>query len=64
MGASTKVLSTAFNKGGLKAIVIGLSQIDEDFSPDDDELDEAFNNRYLLVDKDNFESNKNRFGMN
>lgn len=64
MGASTKVLSTAFNKGGLKAIVIGLSQIDEDFSPDDDELDEAFNNRYLLVDKDNFETNKNRFGMN
>ncbi len=64
MGASSKVIATAFNKGGLAGVVIGLTQIDEDFSPDEDELEEAFNKRYILVNKDNFDSNKDRFGMN
>ena len=36
---------------------------DEEFSPDEDELDEAFNKRYTIIDKDNFEASKEKLGV-
>lgn len=63
MGANPKTVFTALTKGGLKAIIIGLDKIEEDFTPDDDDLEEAFSKRYILVDANNFDSYKERFAM-
>ena len=63
MGLGPKAINTALTKGGLKALVISLDKIDEEFKPDSDELDEAFNKRYILVDANNFDSYKERFSM-
>ena len=63
MGSTPKAINTALTKGGLKALVISLDKIDEEFKPDSDELDEAFSKRYILVDASNFDNYKERFSM-
>jgi len=63
MGATPKAVSTAMTKGGLKALVIGLDKIEEDFTPDEDDLEEAFSKRYILVDAENLDNYKERFAM-
>ena len=63
MGATPKAISTAMTKGGLKAIVSGLDKIEEDFTPDEDDLEEAFSKRYILVDAENLDNYKERFAM-
>lgn len=63
MGINSKVFSNAFNKGFIVAAVASLDNIDVDFKPDEDDLDEAFSKRYVIVTKDNFEDNKAKFGM-
>ncbi|MBQ9786864.1 MAG: hypothetical protein IJW33_01695 [Lentisphaeria bacterium] len=63
MGVSAKVLEKALNKGSIVAMVTGLDNIDAEFTPDEDDLEEAFSKRYVIVTKDNFAEHKAKFGM-
>ena len=57
-----KNVKTAFDKEIiLFAIVAAMN--DEEFTPDEDNLDEAFQKRYIIIDKNNFDSSKDKLGF-
>ena len=63
MGANIKVILNAFKNDKIVAAVASKDNIDTEFKPDEDELKEAFDSRYIIVTKENIEENKEKFGM-
>ncbi|MBE6365327.1 MAG: hypothetical protein E7053_06200 [Lentisphaerae bacterium] len=55
-------LKKGFDNGRILFAVVA-DKHDEEFSPDEDELDEAFSKRYTIIDKDNFEASKEKLGV-
>lgn len=53
-----KDFDRAFKDGVIAGAVLGGGKNEEGFSPDEDELDEAFANNYILMTKDNFDLSK------
>lgn len=58
MGAKKKAVITAFEKENIVGMIIYKSSTDDNFVPDEDNLDEAFDARYTLVDKNNVKANE------
>ena len=57
-----KNLKKGFEKGMILFAVVA-DKHDEEFTPDEDELDEAFSKRYTIIDNSNFEANKEKLGI-
>lgn len=63
MGVDFKVLANAYKSGAIVASVIALDNIDAEFKPDEDKLDEAFSKRYAIVTKENIDQYKDKINM-
>ena len=56
-------IAKAFKDGKIVAAISHKTgDIDLEFHPDEDNLDEAFNARYIVIKADNFDANKGNFG--
>ncbi|MBR7121170.1 MAG: hypothetical protein IKC94_02880 [Lentisphaeria bacterium] len=62
MIGSLSNLKKGFDNGRLLFVVVA-DKHDEEFTPEEDELDEAFSKRYSIIDKDSFEANKEKLGI-
>ena len=63
MGAKIKAIANAMKKGNLIGAVVYVDSTDPDFKPSDSDLAEAFNKRYVVVNADNFDQYKEKFGF-